>query len=457
MSTKEISNIILKKSSGGRLSSHEIQLFVKDLSTENYVTKAQIGALLMAIYLKGIDVDETSFLTDAMISSGSRLSWDPNWKDCLVDKHSTGGIGDKISLVLAPALAACGMKVPMMSGRSLGHTGGTLNKLESIPGFSVNQSKENCRRILNDVGCCIMSQTIDLAPADKILYQSRDQTNTVSEMGLITGSIISKKGVEGINGLILDVKYGKAAFMTTEEKAKQLAERMVETSCKLGIKTRAVLTKMDNPLGKMASNGTLEIIESVQCLKGNGPKDIMELVTHQGAHLLLMMNKVESLEEGLKRMQGSINDGTALKKLQEMMVAQGVENTIAHQLCQSEDTWQMFTEQNRTAKYITEFKADKDGYVQAIDALCCGKVIVKLGAMEVKEVEDYGIGMEFCVTVGDSVSKGQTWVKVHHNNCSDRELTDFSEEIQSALTIGCDKVSEGDLKRIKEVIISKLS
>ncbi|XP_014780217.1 thymidine phosphorylase [Octopus bimaculoides] len=413
--------------------------------------------MLMAIYLNGIDVDETAYLTDAMISSGSKLSWDPNWKDCLVDKHSTGGIGDKISLVLAPALAACGMKVPMMSGRSLGHTGGTLNKLESIPGFCVNQSEENCRKILTDVGCCIISQSKELAPADKILYQSRDQTNTVSEMGLITGSIISKKGVEGIHGLVLDVKYGKAAFMTTEAKAKQLAERMVETSCKLGIKTRAVLTKMDYPLGKMASNGTLEMIESVQCLKGNGPKDIMELVTNQGAHLLLMMKKVQSLEEGLKKIQVSINDGTALKKFQDMMVAQGVDNAIAHQLCQSEDTWQMFTEQNRTAKCITEFKVDKDGYVQAIDALCCGKVIMNLGAMEVRADEDYGIGMEFCVSVGDPVSKGQTWVKVHHNKCSDRELTNFSEEIQSALTIGCDKIPEGDLRRIKEVIVSKSS
>ncbi|GAB1598623.1 thymidine phosphorylase-like [Argonauta hians] len=452
MSTKAISNIILKKSSGGKLSQEEIVLFVQDLMTQSYVTKAQIGALLMAIYLKGIDVDETAYLTDAMINSGSKLIWDPEWENLLVDKHSTGGIGDKVSLVLAPALAACGMKVPMMSGRSLGHTGGTLNKLESIPGFCVNQSPEKCHEILRNVGCCIISQSKDLAPADKVLYQSRDQTNTVSEIGLITGSIISKKGVEGIGGLILDVKYGKAAFMSTEAKAKELAESMVRTSCKLGIKTKAVLSKMDNPLGRMASNGSLEVIESVQCLKGNGPKDLMELVINQGGQLLLMMNQVSCLKEGVKTIQNCIADGSALKKFQQMMVAQGVQEGIAEALCEADDPWMMFADNNRKAKVVTTFRSSKGGYVHGIDALKCGLVIMKLGAMEVKNPEDYGIGMEFCVSVGDCIAADQIWVKVHHNRCDDVELTNFRSDIESALTVQCNQVPEADLKIIKEVI-----
>lgn len=448
ITTRFMSNIIRKKMDGKELTQEEIEAFVKDVSSKKYLTEAQIGAMLVAIYLKDISVSETTYLTNAMVLSGSKLEWDQQYNGSLVDKHSTGGVGDKISLVLAPALAACGMKVPMISGKSLEHTGGTLNKIESIPGCSIDPEIIDCRKALRDIGCFIVSQSKELAPADKVLYRLRDQTSTVSNFGLITGSIISKKAVEGINGLILDVKFGKAAFMDTKEKAMKLAELMVKTGQGLNIKTKAVLTKMDNPLGLMASNGILEIIESVRCLKGQGPKDIMELVTHFGGQLLLMMKKVNTLEEGLQKIETAVNDGSALERFQQMLVAQKTDPAIAEKLCKGNDPWHVFREANRVAKHVATFSSPQEGFVKSIDAMECAKIIGELGAFQINIPQDYGIGMEFCVSVGDFVTKDQCWLKIHHND-ADPKLIRYETRILDCLELSPESVPMEEIKRVE--------
>uniref|UniRef100_A0A8B9UNC3 Thymidine phosphorylase n=1 Tax=Anas zonorhyncha TaxID=75864 RepID=A0A8B9UNC3_9AVES len=239
------------------------------------------GAMLMAIRLRGMDAQETLALTRSMAASGRLLAWPRGWRGRLVDKHSTGGVGDKVSLALAPALAACGCKVPMISGRGLGHTGGTLDKLEAIPGFCVSQSPEQMQSILEQVGCCIVGQSEELVPADRVLYSLRDVTATVDSLPLITASILSKKAAEQISALVLDVKFGSAALYPTLESARELAQSLVAVGEELGIRTAAVLSSMEQPLGRCVGNA-LEVLEALQCLEGRGPGDLRELVTVLG-------------------------------------------------------------------------------------------------------------------------------------------------------------------------------
>ncbi|EMP29212.1 Thymidine phosphorylase [Chelonia mydas] len=245
--------------------------------------------MLMAIRLRGMDPDETLTLTREMVVSGRVLEWPDSWQRLLVDKHSTGGVGDKVSLPLAPALAACGCKVPMISGRGLGHTGGTLDKLESVPGFNISQSSEQMRSILESVGCCIVGQSEDLVPADKVLYGLRDVTATVDSLPLITASILSKKAAEKVSALVLDVKFGSAALYTSLESARTLAQSLVSVGSRLGICTVAMLSKMDGPLGQRVGH-SLEVLEALQCLEGQGLGDLHQLVTTLGT-----VQRVEAL------------------------------------------------------------------------------------------------------------------------------------------------------------------
>ncbi|NWW41999.1 TYPH phosphorylase, partial [Panurus biarmicus] len=298
--------LIRKKRDGERLEDAEIQSFVRGV-TEGTAQQGQIGAMLMAIRLRGMDAGETLALTQAMASSGRTLAWPPAWHGLVVDKHSTGGVGDKVSLALAPALAACGCKVrgprgwrgdsggvpeslcspvpprqvPMISGRGLGHTGGTLDKLEAIPGFRVSQSPEEMRHILERVGCCIVGQSAELVPADRVLYGLRDVTATVDSLPLITASILSKKAAERLSALVLDVKFGGAALYPTQESARELAQSLVEVGTHLGIRTAALLTRMEQPLGRAVGNA-LEVLEALECLGGGGPPDLRHLVTALG-------------------------------------------------------------------------------------------------------------------------------------------------------------------------------
>eukprot|EP00064_Thunnus_orientalis_P020039 superscaffoldBa00005305_g20170 len=348
-----IPDLIRRKRDGGKLSDEEIKTFIKAVTTKT-IQECQIGAMLMSIWQKGMVDSEIESLTREMMSSGEVMSWPKEWAGRVVDKHSTGGVGDKVSLVLAPALAACGCKVPMISGRGLAHTGGTLDKLESIPGFEIRQSAEQVQKILSSVGCCIMGQTETLVPADRVLYALRDATSTVDSLPLITGSIISKKGAESLTALVLDVKFGRAALYKDLESAKELAQLLVRNS--LGIRTGAVLSSMDATIGRCVGN-SLEVIESLETLKGNGPEDLMELVTTLGGLLLKMTGLVSDLSEGSKRISEAVIGGTALSKFQAMMEAQGVAKQTAQTLCSaSTDYFSVL----RKSEHHTELKTPED-------------------------------------------------------------------------------------------------
>ncbi|NXT97996.1 TYPH phosphorylase, partial [Buphagus erythrorhynchus] len=348
--------LIRKKRDGERLEDAEIRSFVRGV-TEGTAQQGQIGAMLMAIRLRGMDAGETLALTQAMASSGRTLAWPPAWHGLVVDKHSTGGVGDKVSLALAPALAACGCKVrgtqgwggdegslgvpvptcalpqvPMISGRGLGHTGGTLDKLEAIPGFRVSQSPEEMRHILEKVGCCIVGQSAELVPADRVLYGLRDVTATVDSLPLITASILSKKAAERLSALVLDVKFGGAALYPTQESARELARSLVEVGTHLGIRTAALLTRMEQPLGRAVGNA-LEVLEALECLGGSGPPDLRHLVTVLGGVLLWQCGVEQGAEQGRERLARALDDGSALGKFEAMLEAQGVPPDTARDLC----------------------------------------------------------------------------------------------------------------------------
>uniref|UniRef100_A0A8D0GS29 Thymidine phosphorylase n=1 Tax=Sphenodon punctatus TaxID=8508 RepID=A0A8D0GS29_SPHPU len=355
-----IAELIRKKRDGERLRDEEIRGFIQAV-TGRRLQEAQIGAMLMAIRLKGMDEDETLALTQEMVASGRVLEWPESWHSRLVDKHSTGGVGDKVSLPLAPALAACGCKVPMISGRGLAHTGGTLDKLESVPGFTVSQSPEQMRQILEKVGCCIVGQTEELAPADKVLYALRDITATVDSLPLITGSILAKKAAESISALILDVKFGSAALYPTQEGARELAEQLVSMGTQLGISSAAVLSEMDRPLGRRVGN-SLEVLEAVECLEGKGPADLRELVTTLGGALLWQCRVEESVAKGTARIAKALEDGSALRTFQAMLQAQGVEANTARALCTgTEDQRLQILGKARTQEELVVPQAGKEG------------------------------------------------------------------------------------------------
>lgn len=407
-----ILEIIGKKRDGHVLNEQEIEIFVQGV-VKGTIQDVQLGAMLMAMYIRSLDNEETTNLTRAMTHSGDVLKWPEEWKGSVVDKHSTGGVGDKVSLVLAPALAACGVKVPMVSGRGLGHTGGTLDKLESIPGFKVSLTHDEMLKVLQDVGCCIVGQTSNLVPADKILYATRDVTSTTENIGLITSSIISKKVAESLDALVLDVKVGKGAFLKDERSARELANRMVKAGNGSGVQTVALLTDMDSPLGLMVGNA-LEVAESISCLHGDGPQDLTDLVIRLGGQLLFKAGKATGLQEAHNMVNGTLHNGTAIAKFAEMMKAQGVESEIADRLCQKEsDVFEILPK----SKYSTELKTKMTGYVHDIDAMKCAIVTGKLGAGRTKAGESisFGVGLHLSTNVGSQIEEGSTWVTVYHN------------------------------------------
>ncbi|XP_038667595.1 thymidine phosphorylase [Scyliorhinus canicula] len=435
-----VPEIIGKKRDKMDLSAEEIGYFVQGV-TKQTIQESQIGAMLMAIRLQGMTKEETMNLTKEMKNSGNVLQWPKDFSGLVVDKHSTGGVGDKVSLILAPALAACGCKVPMISGRGLGHTGGTLDKLESIPGFNITQSPEQMKDILKTVGCCIVGQTADLVPADKKLYAIRDVTSTVDSLPLIAASIISKKGAESLNALILDVKYGEGALYKEIHGARELAQYLVDVGNHLGIQTAAALSRMDNPIGRCVGN-SLEVIESIECLKGKGPKDLEELVSCLGSHLLHMCRKAESLKAGEKAIKDVLKDGSALAKFQAMLVAQGVTTDKAKDLCQGKEVL-------TRAKKQEELKAQAGGVVQAIHSLPVAEVLHELGAgrNQPDEPINWSVGIELLKTVGDKINKGDPWIRIHFENppLSEKQMS----LLQKSLVIG-EKAQEGPL--VTEII-----
>ncbi|XP_075598946.1 thymidine phosphorylase isoform X2 [Balearica regulorum gibbericeps] len=405
--------LIRKKRDGERLEEEEIRSFVRGV-TEGTAQQGQIGAMLMAIRLRGMDAAETLALTRAMAASGRALAWPPAWRGLLVDKHSTGGVGDKVSLALAPALAACGCKVPMISGRGLAHTGGTLDKLEAIPGFRVTQSPEQMQSILERVGCCIVGQSEELAPADRVLYGLRDVTATVDSLPLITASILSKKAAEQLWALVLDVKFGSAALYPTQESARELAQSLVAVGERLGIRTAAVLSRMDEPLGRCVGN-SLEVLEALECLGGGGPPDLRELVTTLGGVLLWQCSLAGAAEQGRERLGRALDDGSALRTFEAMLGAQGVPPDTAHRLCAG--TPAQRRQVLGQARVCEELPAPSGGWVQQVEALPLARVLHELGAGRARAGDPVNprVGAELLVAAGQHLREGDPWLRVHHD------------------------------------------
>ncbi|XP_057647732.1 thymidine phosphorylase [Chionomys nivalis] len=408
---KKLPELIRLKRDGGHLSEADIRDFVQAVM-DGSAQDTQIGAMLMAIRLQGMDPEETSVLTQALADSGQQLEWPKAWHQQLVDKHSTGGVGDKVSLVLAPALAACGCKVPMISGRGLGHTGGTLDKLESIPGFNVTQSPEQILRLLEEVGCCIVGQSKKLVPADGILYAARDVTATVDSVPLITASILSKKVVEGLSTLVVDVKFGGAAVFPDQEQARELANTLVRAGVGLGLRVAAALTAMDSPLGRSVGH-TLEVEEALLCLDGAGPPDLRDLVLRLGGAILWLNGQAETQDQGVARVAAALDDGSALRRFQLMLSAQGVEPGLARALCSGSPA------QRRQllphAREQEELLAPADGTVENVLALPLARVLHELGAGRSRAGQPIrpGVGAELLVDVGQWLYRGTPWIRVH--------------------------------------------
>ncbi|XP_070610627.1 thymidine phosphorylase [Erythrolamprus reginae] len=427
-----IPGIIRKKRDGETLRPEEIRYFVQTLGSGRS-REGQIGAMLMAIRLRGMEQSETLVLTQEIAASGTTLEWPAQWRGLLVDKHSTGGVGDKVSLPLAPALAACGCKVPMISGRGLGHTGGTLDKLESVPGFRVSQSPEQMKEILGKVGCCIVEQSQQLVPADKVLYALRDVTATVDSLPLIVSSILSKKVVENLSALVLDVKFGSAALYHTLESAEQLARNLVSTGNHLGMKTVAILSQMDEPVGVRVGN-SLEVLEALQCLEGGGPGDLRELVTTLGGILLWQRGRAASVPAGATQISQVLDNGAALRTFQAMLGAQGVEAEVCRLLC--EGTEEQRLQVLKAAGNQEELRAPGEGTVKQIQALPIAQVLHALGAGRTQEGQRINprVGAELLVSTGKRVAKGTPWIRIHYE--TPRLSQTHRETLQKALILG---------------------
>ncbi|MCI5954980.1 MAG: pyrimidine-nucleoside phosphorylase [Lachnospiraceae bacterium] len=397
-------DIIMKKRNGEELTKEEIRFFVEGY-TNGEIPDYQVSALMMAIYFQKMTEKETYELTMAMAESGDRLDLSAI-HGIKVDKHSTGGVGDKTSLALTPMVAACGIPVAKMSGRGLGHTGGTIDKLESFPGFTTALTTEQFIENVNKIGIAIMGQTADLAPADKKLYALRDVTATVDNMSLIASSIMSKKLAAGADAIVLDVKTGSGAFMKKEEDARALAEEMVKIGKNAGRKTIAVISDMDQPLGFAVGNA-LEVKEAIETLNGKGPEDFVELCMTLGSRMLIAGGKANTPEEAEEMLKNVIQDGSALKKLAEFVEAQGGDESFVYH-----------PERLPETSSRRELLSDKEGYISRI---VCDEVgicsLILGGGRETKESKiDLSVGIVLQKKVGDYVKKGDILAVIHANN-----------------------------------------
>jgi len=397
-------DIIMKKRGGEALTREEIRYLTKGY-TRGEIPDYQVSALLMAIFFRGMNEQETYELTMAMAESGDMLDLS-KIHGIKVDKHSTGGVGDKTSLALTPMVAACGIPVAKMSGRGLGHTGGTIDKLESFPGFNTALTREQFLENVNRIGIAIMGQTADLAPADKKLYALRDVTATVDNMSLIASSIMSKKLAAGADAIVLDVKTGSGAFMKTEKDARALAEEMVKIGKNAGRRTIAVISDMDQPLGRAVGNA-LEVREAIDTLRGQGPDDFTELCMALGSQMLMAGGRAKSAEEARSMLQAVVEDGRALKKLSEFVEAQGGDPEAVHhpQLLPA-------------AKIIRPIPAPAEGYLSHIT---CDEVgicsLILGGGRQTKESQiDLSVGLVLNKKVGDFVERGEPLAMIHAND-----------------------------------------
>ncbi len=417
--------IILKKRNGGSLNEAEINFFIKGF-VKGDIPDYQAAALMMAIYFNGMNELETSQFTMAMVNSGERIDLS-GVEGIVTDKHSTGGVGDKTTIVLAPWVAACGAKVAKMAGRGLGHTGGTIDKLESIPGFCTSLSPEEFINAVNKTGVAVTEQTANLVPADKKLYVLRDLTASVESVPLIASSIMSKKIAAGANAIMLDVKAGNGAFMKTREDALKLVRTMVKIGESTGHITDAVITSMDQPLGFNIGN-SLEVIEAIETLKGRGPSDLKELCLVLGERMLVMSKVVEDMKKGRELMLKVLKEGIALEKFREMVKNQHGRPEVA-------DDYSILP----AAHHIREIEADTEGYVQSIDTQEIGLTAMLLGAgKESRTAEiDPAAGIALRKKYGDMVKKGETLAVIHTNR--EKLLKEAGERIKAAYATGREK------------------
>lgn len=414
-------DIIHKKRNGGELSEEEIRFFIEGYTDES-IPDYQAAALCMAVYFRGMTPKETSILTLAMAESGDQIDLG-GIEGFTVDKHSTGGVGDKTSLIVVPIVASCGGKVAKMSGRGLGHTGGTVDKLESIPGFRTELNPDDFIKQVNGIGLCIVGQTGELAPADKKLYALRDVTATVESIPLIASSIMSKKLAAGSKGIVLDVKTGSGAFMKTVEESENLAKEMVAIGKSAGRSVTAVITNMDIPLGDSVGN-SLEVIEAIKTLKGEGESDLTEVCLTLAAQMLSMVTG-EDEKTCYSMAKGAIDNGLAINKLREMISAQGGNANVV-------DDYSLF----KQPKYTAEIFSERDGYIEHTDAEKIGIASVILGAGREKKGDpiDPSAGIVLKKKTGDYVKKGEPLAVFYTDD--EGKIEGAKQEFLDAFTFG---------------------
>ena len=433
MSELNVYEVLNRKRRGAPLEQREIELFIERY-TRGEIPDYQMSALLMAIAINGMTAEEMATLTQSMLRSGDEWHLRSEY-DFIADKHSTGGVGDKVSLVLSPWVAACGIKIGMLSGRGLGHTGGTLDKLEAIPGFNARLSREQFDQSIADSGCVISTSTEGIAPADKKIYALRDATSTVENIGLICASIMSKKLAEGIDALVLDVKTGSGAFMQREEDSVMLAEVMVDTAMRMGKKAVALITDMDQPLGKLAGHSS-EVIESIEVLKGRGPKDLCDLSLELSAWMFYLGERTASLDDGRRLAETMIASGQALEKFRQGITLQGGDPRVI-------DDYGVLP----AASHKLDVTAATSGYLAATNCMEFGIALAMLGGgRETKEDKiDHGVGLEFHRRIGDRVEKAEPLVTIHYNSAA--KLEEAKARIASAFTFSEIKTAETKLIR----------
>jgi pyrimidine-nucleoside phosphorylase len=434
-------DVIRKKRDGLNLSREEIEFFIAGV-TSGRIADYQVSALLMAIYLNGMNPDEQQALTEAMLNSGNILDFSDIPKP-KADKHSTGGVGDKTSIIIAPLVAACGVCVPMISGRGLGHTGGTLDKLESIPGYRVNLSATEFKQVLDQVGYAMAGQTAEIAPADKKMYALRDATATVEAIPLIVASIISKKGAAGLDAMIIDVKVGNGAFMREEARARDLAHALVSTGNSCGIKTRALLTDMNQPLGGAVGN-SLEVQECINILRGEAneaARPVLELSMELSAHMLMLANVDQTIEAAHKRLEEVLNSGEALECLRSNIAAQGGEPRV----CDDPGTFLPLVRET------VKVESPRSGFIIRVDTTEIGHAIAAIGGgrVRIEDTVDPTVGFASELKLGDQVAEGEAIGTVY---CADAATAvQAARRIEAAYHIG-DEPPAQPLKLVKEII-----
>ena len=439
--TKEIFEVyplIDKKKKGQKLTSKEIKWFIQNY-TDGKLPDYQMSAMLMAMFIKGMDVEETAALTDAMLESGEQLKF--TGKN-VIDKHSTGGIGDKASFILAPIASAAGVKVPMIAGRGLGHTGGTVDKIEAIKGFNTALDLKTFQEKLNSEGLVLIGQTPEIAPADRLIYALRDVTATIDSIPLITASIMSKKLAEGANGIVFDIKTGTGAFMRSTKDARALGKSLIATSKRFKKKAVALITDMNQPLGNAVGH-TNEIIESIETLKGNGPKDLTDLSVALAAHMIHIASVEKTFDKAFKKAQAVVSSGAALNEFRKLLQSQGGDELVI-------DDYSRLPHASETF----EVKAPKSGYIKMFQNDLIGLLLIELGGGRKTKTDkiDHAVGFDFKKKIGDQVKKNETIFTISHHPHQKEIVQKIAERfVKEVLTLSATKV------KAPKLILEKLT